>query len=81
MPTNSKKTENNTVLGRTNHVIILVACVTIVVGLALMAGGGSTETAFQPDIFSTRRIVIAPMVCLTGYLVVIVGILWKPSSK
>lgn len=81
MPTNSKKTENQPLLGRPNYIIILLACATIAVGFVLMSGGGSTETAFQPEIFSVRRIVIAPMVCLIGYLAIIVGILWKPSSS
>ena len=81
MRTNSRKTDNKTLFGRTNYVIILLACVTIGVGFVLMAGAGSTETAFQPEIFSFRRIVIAPMVCLIGYLTIIVGILWKPSSS
>ena len=80
MPTNSKKTENPTVFRRSNHVIIFLGCVTITVGLVLMAGNSSTETTFQTDIFSFRRIVIAPMVCLAGYLAIIIGILWKPSS-
>jgi hypothetical protein len=42
-----------------------------------MSGAGSTEEAFNPEIFSTRRIVVAPMLCLAGYLLVIVGILWR----
>lgn len=79
MPTKSKRTERPTLFGRANYAIILFACITIVVGLVLMTGDGSSETAFQTDIFSVRRIVIAPMVCLTGYLAIIIGILWKPS--
>ena len=35
------------------------------------------EQAFNPEIFSFRRIVIAPILCLTGYLLIIVGILKK----
>ena len=81
MSTNSKQTESQTVFGRTNHVILLLACITIIVGLVLMGGDGSTEAAFQSDIFSTRRIVIAPTLCLMGYLTIIIGILWKPSTK
>ena len=77
MPTNFKKTESHKLFVRTNYAIILLACVTIAIGFMLMAGDGSTETDFQEDIFSTRRIVIAPMVCLTGYIAIIVGILWK----
>ena len=36
-----------------------------------------SEQAFNPAIFSFRRIVIAPILCLTGYLLIIVGILKK----
>lgn len=79
MPANSKKTEVQPVFHLINYVIILVGCITIIVGFVLMAGNGSNESTFNPDIFSFRRIVIAPIVCLTGYLVIIVGILWKSS--
>lgn len=80
MPTNSKKSERQTSFSRTNYVIILVACVIIVIGLVLMTGDGSTEIEFQEDIFSFRRIVLAPMVCLFGYLTIIVGIVWKSKK-
>ena len=81
MPTISKNTESHTPFGRTNYVIILSACLTIAIGMVLMTGDGSTETEFQEDIFSVRRIVIAPMMCLAGYLTIIVGILWKNPSR
>lgn len=57
--------------------MIMGACILIVAGYLLMSGSGSTEQAFNPDIFSARRIVIAPMLCLSGYLLMIVGILRK----
>ena len=55
--------------------IMIAACILIAVGYLLMSGTGSTEQVFNPDIFSPRRIVIAPILCLTGYLMIIVGIL------
>ena len=61
----------------TSRGILIAACTLIIVGYMLMAGPGSTEQAFNPDIFSTRRIVIAPMLCLAGYLLIVVGILRK----
>ena len=57
------------------RIIILSAVVFIVVGYLLMSGPGSTEQAFNPNIFSFRRIVVAPVLCLIGYLLIIVGIL------
>ena len=57
--------------------IIIAACILIAVGYLQMSGSGSTQQSFNPDIFSTRRIVIAPMLCLAGYLLIIIGILRK----
>ena len=55
--------------------IIIAACMLILAGYILMSGPGSTEKAFNPDIFSVRRIVVAPILCLAGYLLIIIGIL------
>ena len=57
--------------------IFIAACFLILLVYILMSGPGSTESSFNPDIFSTRRIVIAPVLCLAGYLLIIVGILNK----
>lgn len=58
-----------------SRTILLIACMLIIIGYLLMSGDGTTEQAFNPDVFSTRRIVVAPMLCLAGYLLVVVGIL------
>lgn len=60
--------------------IFIVASVLLLLGYALMSGPGSTAQSFNPDIFSTRRIVVAPALCLAGYLLIIVGILKKSTS-
>lgn len=54
--------------------IIAVACILIVVSYLLMAGSEGS------DIFSTRRIIIAPMLCLAGYLLIIIGILKRSDG-
>ena len=46
-----------------------------------MSGKGSDATHFNPDIFSAMRIKVAPVVCLFGYLFMIVGIIRRPSDK
>ena len=71
----SPKTERTHIFGTAGCHVILVACVLIIVGYVLMSGPGSTEYAFCPEIFSTRRIAIAPALCLIGYLLIVVGIL------
>ena len=55
--------------------IFVVACVLIILGYILMLGPGGTESSFNLDIFSPRRIVVAPVLCLAGYLLIIVGVL------
>ena len=71
------RTESPTVFGKNSRRVIMVACVFIVIGYLLMAGPGSTEQHFESDIFSTQRIVVAPMLCLVGYLLIVVAILKK----
>ena len=75
MTTINNKTNRLAGILLASHTILIIACLLIVTGYVLMSGPGSTEQAFNPDIFSTRRIVVAPIVCLAGYLLVVVGIL------
>lgn len=78
MNTTSNKT-NNVAKSRLSRItrrhILIAACALIAAGYFLMSGPGSTEQSFCPDIFSARRIVLAPMLCLSGYLLIIIGIL------
>jgi hypothetical protein len=53
----------------------------IILGFLLMTGPGSTEGVFEPDIFSVRRIKVAPAVCFFGFVFMIYGILHKPKTK
>ena len=69
-----KQKETETVFDRRNYVIIIV-------GYLFMSGEGSTPAAYNPDIFSGLRIKVAPIVCLTGYLINIFGILYRPKRS
>lgn len=68
-------------LGKNNFVLIAIGIIIIIVGLLLMTGPSSTETTFEPDIFSTRRVVIAPLVCFVGFVFMIFAILFKSKDK
>lgn len=75
-------TKRDFAFGKENFMIIGIAIVIITLGFILMSGGGSQEpTAFNPEIFSTRRIVVAPVITVIGFLLVIVGILVKSKDK
>lgn len=66
---------------KANFVLLAIGMVIVIVGFLLMTGSGSTEGYFEPDIFSVRRVKVAPMVCLFGFVFMIYGILHKPKNK
>ncbi len=74
--------ENNKQLriAKINLVLIALGFAIIVLGFALMTGS-STEVVFNPDILSTRRITVGPMISFFGFLFLIFAILYKPKSK
>jgi hypothetical protein len=45
-----------------------------------MTGPASSADAYEPDIFSARRIKVAPVVCLLGFVSMIYAVLRKPKS-
>lgn len=67
--------------GKRNYILFIIGIVAIIVGFALMAGPSTTETAFEPDIFSFRRIKVAPTVCFLGFVFMIVSIMVKPKDN
>ena len=64
-----------------NFILIAGAVVLIIIGFILMSGGGSGDNTFNPAIFDTRRIVIAPIVTVIGFIAVVYGILKKSNDK
>lgn len=66
---------------RINYIILGCALITILVGFILMSGKGSTETHFEPSIFDARRTIVAPLLCLVGYLSIIAAILYRPKRS
>lgn len=68
--------------GKQNYILCAVSVLVIVIGFILMTGPSSSiEGGFEPDIFSTRRVVVAPMVCFIGFLLMIGGILYTKKSS
>ena len=59
-----------------NYITILVGVVLLLLGFVLMSGGGEhTATEFDYSIFSFRRISLAPVVVIAGFVVVGFGIM------
>lgn len=66
-----------------NYILLIIGIVIIIAGFLLMIGGSSSTEAYDPDIFSVRRTKVAPMVCLFGFLFMVVAILYhkKDTTK
>lgn len=65
-------------LERGNFIAMAIAGAMIVVGFILMLGGSSTAEAFNPDIFSTRRIVVGPAIAFLGFVAMGAAIIIDP---
>ncbi|MBP7400086.1 MAG: DUF3098 domain-containing protein [Chitinophagales bacterium] len=70
------------VLGKMNYYLILLGVVVIVIGFILMSGGKYTDpNVFNGDeLYSTRRITIAPIVVLLGFAIEIFAIFYKQKK-
>ena len=70
-------------LTRENFKYIIVGCVIVIVGFVLMSGGGTEDPSqFNEDeLFSFRRITLAPFLVMVGYGVVLFGILKRPKKS
>lgn len=68
-------------LGKENYKLMAIGFAIIVVGFILMAGGGTDDpNVFNPEIFSFRRITLAPIILLFGFAFEIFAIMKKPKS-
>ncbi|GAB5538837.1 MAG: DUF3098 domain-containing protein [Salibacteraceae bacterium] len=65
-------------LEKQNFILIAAGAVTVIIGFFLMSGGGADDvSSFSPDVFSFRRMYIAPITILVGYGLVMYGIIKK----
>ncbi len=73
---------NDLAFTASNYRLLLIGLAIVVVGYMLMSGGGNGDpNAFDAsEIFSDRRITVAPIVVLVGYLFVVYAIL-KPGRS
>ena len=66
---------------KTNFILLGIGMLVVIIGFLLMSGPSSTMTHFEPDIFSVRRVKVAPVVCLIGFLFRIYAVVRKPKDK
>ena len=73
--------KRNYAFDKTNFILLAVGMLVVILGFILMSGAGSDESVFNNDIFSVRRIKVAPVVCFIGVISIIYAIIRKPADK
>ena len=66
--------------GRMNYILLAVGMAVVIIGFLLMSGSGSSDTNYDPDIFSARRIKVAPVVCLLGFVSMIYAVVYRTKG-
>jgi hypothetical protein len=70
------------VFSKLNYQILIAGLVILLIGFLLMAGGGSDDpNKFDPGMFSFRRVTLAPVIVLFGFILEGVAIMYRPKSK
>ena len=72
--------KKNLAFDKMNYILLAVGMAVVVLGFILMSGGSSDETAYNPDIFSVRRIKVGPVVCLLGFVSMIYAVIRQPKN-
>lgn len=68
-------------LSGVNIIGLSIGTALVVIGFILMSGGASDDPAkFNPEVFSTTRITVAPIIVLAGFAVNIAAIMLKPKK-
>jgi membrane-bound ClpP family serine protease len=79
-----KSTEKESfALARENYILLVIGFAIIVLGFILMIGGKSDDPSIfnEKEVFSFRRITLAPIIVLAGFIFEIWAIMKKPKSK
>jgi uncharacterized membrane protein len=75
------KPKSDFAFGRINYILMLAGLGLIILGFILMAGGKSNDpNVFNPEIFSFRRITLAPIIVMAGFVLNLFAILKKSKD-
>ena len=79
---NNSENKQEFLFDKINYKILLIGIAVIALGFILMSGGGSDDpTIFNEDVFSFRRIRLAPTTVLIGFGITVYAILKNPKKS
>lgn len=65
-----------------NYILMLAGIAVLFVGYLLLAGGGSDDpTQFSDAIFNTRRLRVAPITLVIGFVIELFAIMYRPCAR
>lgn len=73
--------KKNLAFGKINFILLAVGMAIVIIGFILMSGGASTETHYNPEVFSTLHVKVAPVVTFVGFVSIIGAIIYKPKDE
>ena len=77
-----KYSKKKFLFGKSNYIFLFISLVIVSVGFILMGGGGSSDpNFFNDEIFSFRRIRLAPTIIIIGFGVAILSIFINLDHK
>ena len=72
--------KKNFAFDKVNFILLAAGMLVVILGFVLMAGGGSTDEAYDPEILSAMRIKVAPVMCFIGFVSMVYAIVRKPKD-
>lgn len=70
------------VFDKSNYQLVILGLIFIALGFIMMSGGGSDDpNVFDRSIFNFRRITLAPILVLIGYIIEVYAIMKKPRTE
>jgi hypothetical protein len=76
-----EKAGNGIYFDRINYIFLVGGILLVALGYILMIGGKSEDpNVFNPKIFSTQRITVAPITCLIGFAALVYAIMRRPKT-
>ena len=68
--------KNNIYFTKQNYLLIVIGLVISIIGYVLMSGGNhDNPNDYSPEIFNFQRLTLAPFVVMSGYVIVLLGII------